>query len=223
MGFENSRNRKVRVKSHILIEDNYCTCASILSMERLHLQLVQGKNKFNVEMESMSTLRSLLQTVEELSGIPQSGQKLICQGQTLTAHPPDETHLHQLKLVNGSKIMVLGRKSDPEQDESYKKIVDIEKKTLEVMEKFVAISDQVQDIENGHLAKEHHGQALKDLERKCKSCSEAWMKILESLDGIQLDEGQTLARNKRKSVVNLTNAHLDRADDVLTRIGKIKA
>ena len=67
---------------------------------------------------------------------------------------------------------------------------------------FFQISNQVQDIENGHLPKIHIDQALKDLEKRSKTCSEAWMKALTDLDSIQLDESQTLARSKRKSIVN---------------------
>ena len=80
----------------------------------------------------------------------------------------------------------------------------------------------MKDIENGHLPKVHQDQALKDLEKRSKSCSEAWMKILENLDSIQLEESQTLARSKRKSIVNLTNSNMDGADDILHRIKNLK-
>ena len=87
---------------------------------------------------------------------------------------------------------------------------------------FFQITNQVKDIENGHLPKVHQDQALKDLEKRSKSCSEAWMKILENLDSIQLEESQTLARSKRKSIVNLTNSNMDGADDILHRIKNLK-
>jgi len=155
------------------------------------------------------------------------GQKLICQGQTLTnlsgSDDPTQISLAQLKIMHGSKIMVLGRKVDPEQDAAYQKILDIEKRTLDIREKFNELCKQVHDIENGHLAKDHVQVALRDLEKRSKSCSESWMKALESLDGIHLDESQTLARNKRKSVINSTNYHMDQAEDILNRINKLKA
>lgn len=116
-----------------------------------------------------------------------------------------------------------GRKSDPEKDENYQKIVAIEKRSLEIMQKFIEVSNQVEDIEKGHLAKEHHEQALKDLEKKSKTCSESWMRALESLDGISLNEEQTLAKSKRKSVVNSTNAHMDKAEEILQRIKKLRS
>ena len=72
------------------------------------------------------------------------------------------------------------------------------------------------------MPKVHQEQALKDLEKRSKSCSEAWMKILESLDSIQLEESQTLARSKRKSIVNSTNANMDGADEIIHRIKNLR-
>ena len=43
------------------------------------------------------------------------------------------------------------------------------------------------------------------------------MKVLTDLDSIQLDESQTSARSKRKSMVNSTNANMDGADENLRR------
>ena len=114
--------------------------------------------------------------------------------------------------------MVLGRKEDPESDEAMKKIVDIEKKSFEVYHKFTEIQNQLRDIEMGHLPREHHEQALKDLEKRCKMCSESWMKTLETLDGIELNPDQSMAKNKRKAVVVSTNANMDKADEVIQRI-----
>ena len=90
--------------------------------------------------------------------------------------------------------------------DSYPKIVDIEKNISEVAQKFVDISKQVQEIT--HLPKEHHESALRDLEKRSKACSEQWMHSLESLDGIQLDDTQTLSKSKRKSVADCANSYL---------------
>ena len=46
-------------------------------------------------------------------------------------------------------------------------------------------------------------------EKQYKTCSDHWMKILTGLDSIQVDESETLARAKRKSIVNSTNADGD--------------
>ena len=111
-----------------------------------------------------------------------------------------------------------------ENHRSFQKIVDIEKRTLDTTQKFIEISNQVQNIEIviGHLPKIPKDQALKDLEKRSKTCTEASMKVLTDLDSIQLDESQTLARSKRKSIVNSTNANMDGADEILRRIKNLK-
>ena len=63
-----------------------------------------------------------MKQVEEITEIPFSGQKLICQAKTLTSNDPYKTSLASCNLITGSKVMVLGRKNDPEKDESYQKI-----------------------------------------------------------------------------------------------------
>ena len=111
--------------------------------------------------------------------------------------------------------------SDPEKNESYQKIVTIEKNIKEVVQKFVAFSKQVQEIT--HSPKEHHESVLRDLEKQSKNCSEQWMRSLESLDGIQLDDTQTLSKSKRKSVVNCANSYLDQADELIQQIKTLQS
>ena len=47
-------------------------------------------------------------------------------------------HLH--KLSHGSKVMVLGRKVSPENDQTFQKIVEIEKRTLDTTQKFIEVN-----------------------------------------------------------------------------------
>ena len=107
-------------------------------------------------------------------------------------------------------------------DEAFKKIADIERKSFEISQKFTEIQNQVWDLENGHLPREHHLQALKDLEKKCKMCSESWMKILVTLDGIELNPDQSMAKNKRKAVANSTNTNMDAAEEVIQKIYQLR-
>ena len=162
-----------------------------------------------------------MKQVEEITEIPFSGQKLICQAKTLTSNDPYKTSLASCNLITGSKVMVLGRKTDPEKDESYQKIVATVKNILALAQKFSDISKQVQEIT--HLPKEHHESALRDLEKRSKACSEQWMRSLESLDGIQLDDTQTLSKSKRKSVVNCANSYMDQADELIQQIKTLQS
>jgi len=190
-------------------------------MDVIDIQLVHGRQKYNISICPRAPLAELMKQVEEITEIPFSGQKLICQAKTLTSNDPYKTSLASCNLITGSKVMVLGRKTDPEKDESYQKIVAIEKNIMDMAQKFVDISKQVQEIT--HLPKEHHESALRDLEKRSKACSEQWMRSLESLDGIQLDDAQTLSKSKRKSVVNCANSYMDQADELIQQIKTLQS
>ena len=100
--------------------------------------------------------------------------------------------------------------------ESYQKIVGIEKNIEEIAQKFVDISKQVQEIT--HLPKEHHEIALRDVEKRSKACFEQWMHSLESLNGIQLEDTQTLSKSKLNSVVNYTNVYIKQSNVLAQKI-----
>ncbi len=187
-------------------------------MENIRLTLIHGKNKHLLEIAPNASLSDLLGFSEDLTGVPAASQKLISNAKTLTSPEPDKITLSELKIKTGAKIMVLGRKFDPEKDEAYQKILAIEKRSFEISQKLAEAAQQVQDIENGHLPREHHAEALRGLNKRCKGCAEEWMRVLETLDGTQLEESQSMAKSKRKSLVNNTNANLDRADELVQRI-----
>ena len=110
-------------------------------------------------------------------------------------------------------------------DAAYWKIVDIEKGTLDIMQNFIEITNHVEDIEkfflqNGHLLDQD--EALQDLEKRSKSCSEAWQKILGNLNSIQLEESQTLARSMQKLIVDSTKADINGVDEMLHRIKNLQ-
>ena len=58
-----------------------------------------------------------------------------------------------------------------------------EKKVLE-------ITEELNDIERGHLDKNLHQEASKSLQKRVKSINEELQKLLEGLDSIQLAEDQ---------------------------------
>ena len=113
-------------------------------------------------------------------------------------------------------------------NERYQKIVAIEMNNLEMAQKFVDISKQVQEITSLFAACTHLNivkpdeTALRDLEKRSKACSEQWMRSLESLDDIQLDNTQTLSKAKRKSVVNCAHFYMDQADALIQQIKKLQ-
>ena len=88
---------------------------------------------------------------------------------------------------------------------NYQEIIAIEQNILGIAKTFVNVFKEVQEITL--LPKEHHENALRDLEKRSKACSEQWMHSLESLDNIKKDDNE-LCNAKRKSVVDCVNSYM---------------
>ena len=86
--------------------------------------------------------------------------------------------------------MVLGKKFDPMSDENYKQLVTLENKAKTAEKKVADIATEISDIDNGHLDKYLHQGAFKSLQKRVNGLNEELQKMLESLDGFQLNEDQ---------------------------------
>ena len=96
----------------------------------------------------------------------------------------------QAGLKTGSKIMVLGKKFDPEGDAVYKEVVGVETKLIEAEGRLAGLEGEVQGITAGHLDRVLHGEALKKIQKRLRGSSEELMRMMESLDSISLTEDQ---------------------------------
>ena len=67
--------------------------------------------------------------VAEVTGVPIKGQKLIVNGRALTSMDNDK-RIPDCRISPGCKVMLLGKKHDPSQDEVYQKVLTIQKKTI---------------------------------------------------------------------------------------------
>lgn len=186
----------------------------------LKLHLKWGPEKHDVDLASSSTLSELMNVIEENIGVPVEGQKIILSGKSLTSLDREKS-LTDLRFKDGSKVMILGKRFDPQSDEMYKKVEDVREKSFAVTKRIVEISKDVTDIENGHLDRKLQPEALRSLSKRCKICSEEYMKLLEKLDSFTFAEHQIQAKMKRKSVVIETNSALDRADDLVKQIDSL--
>merc|ERR1711955_170509 len=117
--------------------------------------------------------------------------------------------------------MILGKKYDPEQEESYKEILELEKKCKNIEKKMSEVSDEIEGITKGHLDKNLHSEAFKNLQKKVNNSNEELLKLLESLDGINLTEDQKECKIKRKSVATNMNSAMDKTEDILERLNNL--
>jgi len=165
------------------------------------------------------TLGQLAEKLVGLTGVPVSGQKMIASGRQLNNGPNWlGLSLKEAGVKTGSKVMLLGKKYDPEQEEGYKDVLGVEKKSGTVEMKIAKIVNEVDDISKGHLAPSLLPEALGRLSKRCNLLNEESLRLLETLDSISLGEEQLEARVKRKSVVTKINRVMDETDSQLQRI-----
>ena len=129
--------------------------------------------------------------------------------------------------------MVLGKKFDPMSDENYKQLVTLENKAKTAEKKVADIATEISDIDNGHLDKNLHQEAFKSLQKRVNGLNEELQKMLESLDGFQLNEDQlgkwphsfqffvwvskknvSEAKIKRKSIATMINKVMDKMTQI---------
>ena len=95
---------------------------------------------------------------------------------------------------------------------------------------------QIEGITKGHLDKNLHAEAFKNLQKKVNNSNEELLKLLESLDGINLTEDQkgivillflmtytcdSECKMKRKSVATNMNNAMDKTEDILERLNNL--
>ena len=97
-----------------------------------------GTEKHSVEVAESSTLLELMSVVEEKTGVPVEGQKLILSGKSLTSLDREKL-LQDLRFKDGSKVMVLGKKFDPQSDEMFRQVEEVREKSFALAKRFAEV------------------------------------------------------------------------------------
>ncbi|KAK7810621.1 hypothetical protein U0070_022957 [Myodes glareolus] len=124
-------------------------------------------------------VQDLAQLVEDATGVPLPFQKLIFKGKSLKEM---ETPLSALGIQNGCRVMLIGEKSNPEEEVELKKLKDLEVSVEKTAHHLEGLTKELSGIQQGFLAKELQAEALCKLDRKVKATIEQFMKILEEID-----------------------------------------
>merc|ERR1719209_1861865 len=144
---------------------------------------------------------------------------MICSGKQLnTGEGWMDKSIKEAGLKTGSKVMLLGKKYDPAQEEGYREVLEAEKRGSTVEMKLAKITNEVDGISKGHLAVELQAEALAKLSKRCNMLNEEALRVLETLDGITLGEDQLEAKIKRKSVASKVNKLMDETEGQLKAI-----
>ncbi|XP_036289458.1 BAG family molecular chaperone regulator 1 [Pipistrellus kuhlii] len=169
----------------------------------LHVTAQQGSSE--------PIVQDLAQVVEEATGVPLPFQKLIFKGQSLKEM---EKPLSAVGIQNGCRIMLIGKKNNPEEEIELKKLKILEKSVEKIADQLGELNKELFGIQQGFLAKDLQAEALCKLDRKVKATIEQFMKILEEIDTLVLPENFKESRLKRKSLVKRVQAFLAECDIV---------
>lgn len=156
-------------------------------------------------------VQDLAQLVEEATGVPLPFQKLIFKGKSLKEM---ETPLSALGMQNGCRVMLIGEKSNPEEEVELKKLKELEVSVEKTANHLEELNKELSGIQQGFLAKELQAEALCRLDRKIKATIEQFMKILEEIDTMVLPENFKDSRLKRKNLVKKVQVFLAECDTV---------
>ncbi|KAM8802638.1 BAG family molecular chaperone regulator 1 isoform 2-T2 [Rhynchonycteris naso] len=160
---------------------------------------------------SEPVVQDLAQVVEEATGVPLPFQKLIFKGKSLKEM---ETPLSALGLQNGCRVMLIGKKNNPEEEVELKKLKDLEKSVEKIADQLEELNKELAGIQQGFLAKDLQAEALCKLNRRVKAIIEQFMKILEEIDTLVLPENFKDSRLRRKGLVKKVQAFLAECDNV---------
>jgi len=165
------------------------------------------------------TVEDLANLAAQLAEVPLGSQRFIFKGQSLTEFSQP---LLSLGIKKGSKVMLIGKKFDPFEEENMKAILATEKKADDIEKRLTEHLEELSGLEKGFLQPDLVPKALEKLTRKIQGVSEDFMKTLESLDGLIIDPSLQQAKAKKKSLVQRIQVLLDKTDDSTSKIGTLK-
>ena len=131
--------------------------------------------------------------------------------------------LQDITLENLQQVFQNSKPSDAfsnDQEDSYQLILDVEKHVLSFSDKFDDFSMNVDSFESGV---HYQLSDIIKLEKGCKHCVEEWIRTLEKLESIVLEEFQIVEKSKKNNLVYHTNSLMDLADKLMPRIETLKS
>ncbi|XP_041471637.1 BAG family molecular chaperone regulator 1-like [Lytechinus variegatus] len=185
----------------------------------LEIIVSHGPHKHSLNLGTKATIGDLGMKLEELTGVPVAGQKIINRGRTLANHDQQVT---EAGIKHGSKLMLIGKKFNPEEDDNYKQIVEVEKRIVALAKKQIEISEEITGVQNGYLQKDLEKDSLSRLCKRLASCHEEYVRFLEKLDSLDLGTCNQSIRRKRKDVIKDIQSQLDSNDSLSSTIDKLQ-
>ncbi|KAK8386856.1 hypothetical protein O3P69_017941 [Scylla paramamosain] len=193
--------------------------ASRMGDEEYSITLCHGTSRHDVLVKGTLTLEELSRTIEELTDVLHNSQKIIHRGKTLSR---GEATLASCGVGPGAKLMVLGKKHEHEDNSiNFKAVLKIEESCSKVERRLNDAIPEVEGISQGYMDPQLCGEALTKLRKQLLAVNEDFMRHLEQLDGIDFQETDVRARQRRKALVKRIQELMERCDREHEHINKL--
>ncbi|KAG0706854.1 BAG family molecular chaperone regulator 1 [Chionoecetes opilio] len=193
--------------------------AARMGDEEYSITLCHGTSRHEVVVRGTMTLEDLASMIEELTNVLHNSQKIIHRGKTLSQR---EVTLASCGVGPGAKLMVLGRKHEHEDNNvNFQAVLKIEESCIKVERRLNDIVPDVEGISQGYVEARLCGEALTRLRKQLLCVNEDFMRHLEQLDGVNLQETDVRARQRRKALVKKIQKFMERCDQVQENIDQL--
>ncbi|EFO18949.2 BAG domain-containing protein [Loa loa] len=173
--------------------------------------------------EKISTLGSFKQLVCSLCNISPTALKIVHRGRILMGD--NSTPLSSFNFKENDKLLVLGKPPTTETDVGWKLLVDFERKhTVNISKTYATNENDLTQLEKNFLKDPERRGYIKGMDKRLKGYAENCMKLLETLDGLQINNDNTEKeqaqrnREKRKFLVDGLQDALNKNDKLMTRL-----
>uniref|UniRef100_A0A0R3RSX0 BAG domain-containing protein n=1 Tax=Elaeophora elaphi TaxID=1147741 RepID=A0A0R3RSX0_9BILA len=171
----------------------------------------------------ISTLGSLKQQICSLCNICPVALKIVYRGRILMGD--NSTLLSSFNFKENDKLLILGRPPTKETDIGWKLLVDFERKNTQAVSRvYEKNENDLTQLERNFLKDPERLAYIKGMDKRLKGYTENCMKLLEKLDGLEINndntDGEQAQRNreKRKSLVDLLQDALNKNDKLMGRL-----
>lgn len=185
----------------------------------MDITLVQGATKHQIHIEGGMTVQELMELVENVTAIPTFKQKLIYKGISISKDPDKLVDAFQIR--DKSKLMVIGQRHDPEEEEALKILEKMNKTALTQQGVLKDLQDHLDSVKKGFVEGKNKETTIELLQKQILKCTENTMKHVESLDELNIGENFKDARNKRKQIIKRFQLILDGCDKLAEDVSQV--
>lgn len=168
------------------------------------------------------TFQDLANGIAEKCGVPVGKQKVICKGKTLTSGELSSS-LKDLGVTPKDKILLIGHKYNEEETKHMKSIEKVDGNVEELNNRLKEKKNEISGVGQGFLDSSQRKEALQKLKKEIVVLGEGFMKLLESLDALEVDHSLTSVRDKRKALIKKIQGYLTDTDNEESRIKDLVA